>query len=384
MPSLQHIDIYSAKADYAFKLGRIWNFISGIKYSNVQSKNDFDFYNNNVNNLTQVQYNSTHFDYREKTAAAYASASTGFGRWTFQAGLRAEQTDTKGFSISLNRINKRNYFKLFPTLFAKYSLNENNEFQLNYAYRIDRPSFSRLDPARRYTSPYNFYVGNPGLQPAFVHNIEVSYTLHKQYSMTAYYTGTHDVVTNVNVQDNISKVYFGTQANLGLSTITGIRLSAPVHVSDWWEVNAELDGYLEHESAAYLDGSFNYHKLSYTVWFNQAFTIDKKSGIKGELTTSFNGPGIQNIYQNKHNSAFGAGVKMNILRGAGTLRLAANDIFNTNNYRIRVNYLDQHNSFFHRNETRTVTLSFSYRFGGNVAASRDRRTASEEERKRAQ
>jgi len=85
-----------------------------------------------------------------------------------------------------------------------------------------------------------------------------------------------------------------------------------------------------------------------------------------------------------HSSVVDAGIKTNVLHGLGTLRLAVNDIFNTNNNHIRIDYLDQKSSFFHRVESRNVGLSFSYRFGKNVAAYRSRSTASEEERKRAQ
>ncbi|WP_374759177.1 outer membrane beta-barrel protein [Dyadobacter chenhuakuii] len=45
----------------------------------------------------------------------------------------------------------------------------------------------------RLSSPFNFYVGNPALQPAFVQNAELSYTYKQQYSITAYYTSIQDV-----------------------------------------------------------------------------------------------------------------------------------------------------------------------------------------------
>jgi len=49
-----------------------------------------------------------------------------------------------------------------------------------------------------------------------------------------------------------------------------------------------------------------------------------------------------------------------------------------------VNYQDQHSYFFHQLESRTLMLGLSYRLGKNITASRNRSTASEEERKRAQ
>ena len=138
------------------------------------------------------------------------------------------------------------------------------------------------------------------------------------------------------------------------------------------------------EKSAYLSSAFDYHLFSYDANLTQSFTIHTKAAVKAEISGVYNGPSIQGIYRAEHNWQVGAGVKTNILRGAGTLRLAVNDIFNTYNNKIQISYLDQKSNFFHHAESRTVSLSFSYRIGNNVAASRIRSTASEEERKRAQ
>jgi len=73
-----------------------------------------------------------------------------------------------------------------------------------------------------------------------------------------------------------------------------------------------------------------------------------------------------------------------LLKGKGTLRLAVNDIFYGNAYRIDVNYENQRNGFYEKSDTRSATLSFSYRLGGNPTAARKRTSASEEEKKRTQ
>ncbi|QXV63827.1 TonB-dependent receptor family protein [Mucilaginibacter sp. 21P] len=382
-PSQQKIDIYSGKVDYAFKAGKSWDITTGAKYSSTKSRNNFIYYDRAGDALTLIPQNGNQFIYRENNAALYASLSGTIGNWTLQGGLRAEYTRAKGYSVTLNTTNERHYLKLFPTLFAQYKLNDDQQLQLNYAYRIERPEYNRLNPARRYLSPYNIYVGNPGLQPAFVHNLELSYT-YKDYHVTAYYTSTHDVFTNINMQDNQTRIYYGTHANLGLSAIAGVRLSAAVRPSGWWEINAIADGYRQHEASAYLNSSFDYHLISFAGNLDQAFTINAKQGIKAELNAGWYGPGIQGIYRNRANGQVDAGVKTNMLHGKGSLRLAVNDIFNTNTNYVSINYQDQQSRFFHHVESRTVALSFSYRLGKNITASRNRSTASEEERKRAQ
>ena len=382
--TIQNINIYSGKIDYSYKLGKIWTLTSGLKYSSIQSRNLFDFYNAGSPVPALVTANSNNFQYTENTAAAYTSISGSFGKWTLDGGLRAELTNTRGYSQTLDSLNQQRYFKLFPTLFAVYKIDENNELQLTYSYRVDRPGYGLLNPSRHYATPYNYLVGNPDLQPAFTQSIEFGYTFQKEFNLTAYYTATHNLYSNITVQDNVNDLFYDTFENLGLSVNTGLRFSAPFHPANWWEITMMAEGYYQKEASNYLQGSYDYHKFSYDGTTTQSFTLNKKMGLKAEITAMYNAPGIQGIFKNSQNSEVDAGIKANILHGQGTIKLAAGDIFYGNTYHISVNYLNQNNGFYQRNDTRNGTLSFSYRFGKNVAAARKRSTADEEEGKRTQ
>ena len=382
--SLQHINIYTGKLDYNYKIGKLWTLTSGLKYSSIDTKNNFDFYDNSGSSKIYQPANSDHFDYTENTGAAYTSISGTFGKFSIQGGLRAEYTRTRGYSETLDSLNKRAYFKLFPTLYATYKINDQNELQATYSYRIDRPGYALLNPSKHYATPYNYIVGNPGLQPAFIQDFELGYTYHKDFNVTAYYTATHGLFTNITVQDNLKNLFYDTFQNVGLSLNSGLRFSASFHPAEWWEMSAIAEGYYMKEKSDYLQGSYNYHKLGYDGNATATFNIDKKSGLKAEITGFYYGPGIQAIFRNSHTSELDAGIKMNVLHGQGTIKLAANDIFYSNKFSVAVNYLNQNNGFFQSNDTRNGTLSFTYRFGRNVAAARKRVTSSEEESRRGQ
>jgi len=383
-PTIQNINIYSGKIDYNYKLGKIWTLSSGLKYSSIQSHNNFDFYNVAGSQPELIPANSNDFDYTENTAAAYTTISGTIGKWTLEGGLRGELTHTRGFSGTLDSLNTKQYFKLFPTLFAVYKLDDNDELQVTYSYRVDRPNYAYLNPARHYATPYNYLQGNPDLQPAFTQDIELGYTFKKDYTITAYYTATHDMFSNVTVQDNVNDLFYDTFQNLGLSVNTGLRLSAPFNPTSWWEMSTTIEGYYQREASDYLQGSYDYHKFSYDGTTTQSFTISKKLGLKAEITGRYDSPGIQGIFKASQNSEVDAGIKATVLHGQGTIKLAAGDIFYGEPYHISVNYLNQNNGFYQTNDTRTGTLSFTYRFGKNVAASRKRSTADEEESKRSQ
>lgn len=383
-PSTQHINIYSGKLDYSYKLGKIWNLTSGLKYSAIQTVNDFNYFNNAGTIQVADDSRSDHFKYTENTAAAYTSISGVIGKWTLNGGLRAEYTTSKGISEILDSVTKRQYFKLFPTAYVLYHLNDQNELQLTYSYRIQRPEYFRLNPAKSYVTPYSFVTGNPLLQPSFIQGIELSYTYQKKYTISGYYEVTHDLFTYITKQDNVNNLLLTTQENLGLSSNAGIRLSAPFQPANWWDINAAADVAYQTEKSAYLQGSYDYHKFNWNASLNQTFTIDKKGGLKAELNTWYHAPQIAGILAIASTSDVSAGIRKTIFNGRGTIRLAAGDIFYGNPFRVESHYLTQNNGLYMKQDTRNITLGLTYKLGKNIKASRTRNTSSEEEKKRAQ
>lgn len=380
--SNQKIDIWSVKADYAWKIKSL-NIESGIKYSGISTNNSNKYYNNSSSTPVFVANRSDDFIYDENTSAAYSSMAGSSAKWEYQVGLRAEYTRTKGHSLTLNSIQKNSYVKLFPTLFAVYKLTDNHDLNFSYGYRISRPDYGRLNPFKYYTSPYSYMVGNPTLQPAFIHSAELGYTYRKEYNFSLFYRNTSGYFSNITVQDNENKLFYDTQQNLELSLTTGFAISAVVRIAKWWEINNFVQGTYKREKSGYLQGTYDYDVASIYANMNNSFNIHSKSGLKAELSGWYSSPTIQGIY--KLNSTFdlSAGIRRNIAKGKGTIRLAATDLFNGNPYRIDVDYLNQRNGFREQTDTRSVTLSMSWKLGNIVGAPRKRNTGSEDEKKRA-
>jgi len=383
-PSNQNIGIYSGKLDYTDKFWKKWTFESGLKYSSIRTHNSFDFYNNPASGLELIPNRSDRFEYAENVSAIYASLAGDLGKWSFEGGLRGEYTRTNGRSIVLNTNSQNNYFKLFPTLFIVYKLNKDNEINFNYNSRISRPEYWRLNPFKSYTSPYAYLEGNPALQPAFIYNSELGYTYKQQYNISFYLRRTTDYFSNITVQDNTTKLFYDTQRNLDLSQEMGFSVSFPTKPTSWWEINNYAQGSYRLEKSGYLQARYDYHVWGIYLSSNHAFTLNKAQGLKAEISAWYSSPTIQGIYHIARLYDISAGLRKTLLRGQGTIRLAVNDIFYGNAYRIDVDYQNQKNGFIEKNDTRNATLSFSYRLGGNPTAVRKRTSASEEEKKRTQ
>ena len=177
--SNQDIDNLSFKADMEHPLEAL-NLSYGAKMSFTKSNSDVVFFNTITGTPELDPNQSNQFKYTENNQAIYISADKKINeKWNFQLGLRLENTQTNGFSETLNQETENNYFKLFPTFYTSYKKNENNNFSLNYGKRIRRPSFALLNPFRVYISSNSYSEGNPFLKPSFSDNFEFAHSYKK-------------------------------------------------------------------------------------------------------------------------------------------------------------------------------------------------------------
>ncbi|GLU51361.1 outer membrane beta-barrel family protein [Dyadobacter frigoris] len=382
-PSTQKINIWSGKVDYAYTLGKIWTMESGIKYTSIISENQFDFYNTPDVMPVLDPTRSDRFQYTENTAAAYTNMSGVLGKWNFKGGLRAEYTRTRGFSHSLDSINVKKYLRIFPTVFMTYKASENSEFGFAYSKRIERPDYRQLNPAKNYSSPYNYQSGNPFLRPAIINNLQISYTLHQNYTFSVIYTTTKDMASNVTVQNNDTKTFYDTQQNIGSIRDIGTELSSVHHPASRWEINNTAQGYFRKQSSNQPGNTYNDKQFYFYLRTDHAFTIDNNSGLKAEMSAWYNSAVQQGTLLLARTYDLSIGISKPVFNKQGTIRLSASDILLGNPYRIVINNQGQNNGIYQKNDTRTFTISFSYKLGKTLAAARKRTTASEEEKRRA-
>ncbi len=119
---------------------------------------------------------SNEYAYKEQIHALYANYKLNLTKWTFQLGLRSEMTHTDINQKTSNEQRKRDYTNLFPSASIKYQMNDQHGFYASYSKRINRPSHFDLNPFRFYDDPFNYWQGNPNLNPEFTHATELGYT----------------------------------------------------------------------------------------------------------------------------------------------------------------------------------------------------------------
>lgn len=381
--SKQDIENYSANVDVDFP-AKFADFTFGGKVSFTKNKTDLALYNLSSGSSVYDDTQSNRFIYKENTEALYISASKKISeKWETQLGLRFETTQTQGNSITLDKINKNNYLKLFPTFYLTYTPNENNIFSLNYSRRLNRPNFEDLNPFRIYNNKYQYSEGNPFLQPSYSHNMELSYTLKNNWTSKLYYSkitdGSGGIIliepANNNLQANIILNYLNSQ-------IIGLSESYTLNFKKWFQSYNSFDVYYSNSKSTVPYVNSNVDGFNYNLTTNNTFSFNKEKTVLFGLNYSYNFKGISGVDRISAYSQLDVSLKFLFLNKSLSLAIIGNDILKssiitqtsiTNNYQIKYkNYED----------IRFLRLSLVYKFGNKDIKSTQIEGSNEEEKNR--
>jgi Outer membrane receptor proteins, mostly Fe transport len=222
---------WELKADYANPLSELvklnFGYQGNFNKSNSESMTWID-----PDKKTEETSLFNTFVYNENINAVYGTVSGNTGKLSYQAGLRGEYTDYhietygKNDQIGTGSVD-RNYFDLFPSAFISYELPNQNQIQLNYTRRINRPRGRRLNSFINLTDSTNISFGNPYLQPEFTNSLELNYMkMWEAHTISAsiYYKSSSDVIQNVSYMQG--NTLYSTFENVTNSQQGGMELVA--------------------------------------------------------------------------------------------------------------------------------------------------------------
>ena len=162
--------------DYTLPISDDFKFQIGAKYSDASLDNNLESLFDEIgiweNNVGQ----SNHFLFDETIAAAYTKVTWKKNKWNGTAGLRYEDSNSVGYSITIDSTITRDIAKLFPSVSIGRSLTKELGATMAYSYRIDRPRYNNLNPFRYFLDQYTFQKGNENLAPALTHSLK--FNLH--------------------------------------------------------------------------------------------------------------------------------------------------------------------------------------------------------------
>jgi iron complex outermembrane receptor protein len=356
------ISIYSLKSDYTHPFKKVGRMEAGIKSSYVKTDNLVEYERQNGTQWVK-DARSNHFIYDENINAVYLNMNTQVRKWSFQGGLRLENTIAKGYQVTNDSTFKRNFTNLFPSAFISYAANKDNTITLSYSRRITRPNYQDLNPFTYFLDSLSYRQGNPYLLPQFTHNFELSHSFKGKLITTLNYNNTTDVIAQILKQDPSSKIVYLTADNVAKFTNMGISLTAPIPVKKWWTMNFFANVYRNHYTGIYDAKPLDLAYTSFTANMTNTFTI--KQGFSLELSGWYRAKGIDQLTISEPMYQMSIAGQKTILKGKGTLRLNFRDPFAWQEYRGQTKYGNVDVTIKNRFESRQLNATFIYRFGKN-------------------
>lgn len=379
--SNQDIENWSFKADMEHPFQK-FNLSYGAKMSFTNSISNVLFYDN-ISGMPVLDPNqSNRFKYTENNQAVYINGDKKINdKWNLQIGLRLENTQTTGFSETLDQENVNDYLKLFPTFYASYKKNENNTFSLNYGKRINRPRFDLLNPFKVYINSNSYSEGNPFLRPSFSDNFELAHSYKESFRTSVFL----NVITNgygvvfTSIPETNTQII--TRENYFKGLTYGLGESYSAGFADWWQSENSLyflGSQTEFTSNINARPS-NSLQIDFTT--NNTFILGKTT--KFQIDFNYSTPFKNGLYEVGYVSSFDIGFKQDLFNKSLQVAFLANDIFNTSYLKDFISVVNGVKQVYSQNESnRFVRLSVVYNFGNKKINVKERNFGNQDERKR--
>ena len=379
-PSL--IKIKAAKIDYTLHLNTTTKLAVGLKSSWVSTDNDFRFENLIGTDWKNDAGRSNRFIYDENINAAYATLKHEFKSTSVEIGLRTEQTNSKGNSISDNKVVKRHYFDFFPSFNINQTLNPNHEIGFSYNRRIDRPDYKSLNPFVYFVDLYTFSQGNPFLNPQYTNSFQLAYNYKKTLNVSLGYSITNNLIIDVLLPDNKKKTLYQTVQNLDKQYAYGLTIGYPIILNKFWSMDNTLTSTYNQIKTTNLDnGVYDRKKVNFMINSNHTFTLSPSTSA--ELSGEYASSQIYGTYAIKPYYGIDFGIKKSFFDKKLNVKLAANDVFDTRKARISSALSALDYNLTQKQESRVYRLSLNYIFGSSsVKANRERKTSVSDEQGR--
>jgi hypothetical protein len=375
------LNIYAIKNDFSKTFAKGLRLETGNKSSYVVADNALAFYDRSGGLNIYDSTKSNHFIYTENINAAYLTASKDFQKWSFQLGLRAENTNITGEQEVYNANFRRSYTQLFPSALVSYKLNKKNTLEFNYSRRIRRPGYEQLNPFKFYLDPTTYREGNPLLQPSTTESFELNHIFRDRIYTTLGFGRTfNNIIQVIAPVENQQQVTVQTNRNLSMVDVYTFNSAIPVEVTDWWTTSTDFNIYY-----AFYTGNVAATQLNASGGLNASFNSQNTFSLPKDFSIELSGN-----YQAKEKYAFdvidpiwsvNAGIQKKVFSNRGTLRLSVNDIFYSFRIKADVKYTDYDETFIVQRDSRVVTLAFSYRFGKNSVPGAKRRNGAADDLK---
>jgi hypothetical protein len=339
------------------------NLNFGGKVSFSENNNDYIFYDNSTGNLVVDVSQTNTFNYKEKILAAYGTATKQITKkLDTQIGFRCEHTTTEGFSQTLNQTTINRYFRIFPSCYLNYQLNDEMSAGLNYSRRINRPDFMTLNPFKSYFNTYDYNEGNPFLKPSYADNTELALNT-SNFEHKLWYTHVSGDYFSFPFVDTDTKIVRHYPLNCVNYFSTGISEAWLFDKVEWWNSYNNVVVYYMQKKATIAEAQPALEIVSGKLYTNNDFALNKKKTLMLNLGFFYEFPYLAAYNRIEAMCILNAGIKLLLFNDNMSISLTSNDILRTNHAKSSVISNNIRYIFDNYGDTQNIRLFVSYKFG---------------------
>lgn len=374
----QNTNIIYGKIDYVLPINDTSSFDVGAKYSNVNTDSDITRIDI-INGLEVINTNNTDaFKYDEHVLAAYSNYSKSWNKWDLNLGVRVEQSNIEGKSLSLSETNTQNYFDWFPNASLSYQILENVNIYGSYKRSITRPSYTDLNPFTLFINENLVVLGNPNLVPTYRDHYKIGTNFLEHFTIEAYYVNYNGDIVELPRQNNQTNIVAYTPTNLDKKVDYGFDFAFDYYPINRWNLYFVTSFYNITEKTDFGQGFVELSQWSNYSELSNELSALKDNSLKFNLALIWVGKTTINLTQVEDRLFSSLSISKSILNKKAFISLAVEDIFNFQNETYNINYLNQSRRSFTNIDNRYIKLSFRYNFGNTKLSTNERATSAEE------
>lgn len=360
--SKQHINRIMFYANSSHALGNDWNIDYGLNYSGVRVKNRSNALKDG-NEFDEATFNTKQQEHIWNFFAGFSKTFS--NKLSAQASIAAEYYNAKETSEGMKK-QLWNDVAWFPTANISYHPSPMHIFQFSVSSDKEYPSYWNLSPNVFYFSAYGVILGNPHLRPMRNYSLGLTYIFKQKYIIRPYLDYTPGYFTQMPYQspDELRQEFveqnYTYRRNIGIMGVLPFNIGK--RISSRFIANGM---YWREKDDDFFDIPFDRQTIVGIFQMNHDIILASKPNLKMNVSGYISTPGaIQGIYDLGVSGNLSGALTWSSKNDRTRLILKADDVLNTRTPTATINFKGQKSRLKAYQDTRLISVSFIYRFGG--------------------
>ena len=373
--SKQNISQWALFTNHTHTFSTGWTLNYGVHGGYTSSKTYIDYLYNKgygyepdpdlLENNTQKEY----------TGNLFAEVSKDFGEhFSATVSLKGEYFRSD-YNLNGSKSTLWNDWTFFPNASLSYVFTPQHILQLNVNSDKTYPSYWEITPQITPINSYSVVMGNPALKPYRSYEGQFLYILKQKYTFMVFAQYEPDYFAQLPYQSSTELKNVFRYENMDYNLMAGIGAVIPFRIGEFMNSQFTAQGIRMRQKLDHFnDISFDNSKYLGQFFLNNTFTLSQsRPNLKLDLNGYYITGAVQGIYDLGSVYNVSAGLKWQFANDKATVLLKCDNIFRSNlPKKVEINQANQYSRMTKIDDTRCVTVSFIWKFGGYKSKQHDK------------